>query len=130
VSLVWTTALHASQASRPAAERPCHEHPQVVDKCFRLRGRMNYANGSPTVRIWPVGTGRVLGVSEGRFAVPGIVNLPSDLQARLSWESDLFADFIVCPFTPDQPGVMRLVCVDAATNVVVRATKRSGRVDH
>jgi hypothetical protein len=32
----------------------------------------------------------------------------------------ILADFTVCPFTPDKPGVMRMVCVDSATKVTVR----------
>lgn len=81
---------------------------------------MNLYNGAPSVRIWRVGTKRILGVSEQRFAVEGYCNLPPAIANRLAWESDLFADFVVCPFTREQPGVMQLVCVDSATNILVR----------
>jgi len=82
---------------------------------------MNYWNGNPSIRIWVVGTHRVLGVSEQRFADATIRNLPEDLEAKLSSDTDLFGDFTICPFTPDEPGVMRLVCVDSVTHVEVRA---------
>ena len=81
---------------------------------------MSYWNGTPSVRIWPVGTQRMLGVSEQRFLDEGYCDLPDDIAAKLSWDSDLFADFVVCPFTPNQPGVMRLVCVDSGTHLDVR----------
>jgi hypothetical protein len=100
--------------------KPCREHPLLAGKCFRVRGRMNYWNGSPAVRIWPVGTKRMLGVSDGRFVRQGYENLPPDINAQLSWESDLFADFTVCPFTHAKPGEMQLVCVDSAVNRKVR----------
>jgi hypothetical protein len=29
----------------------------------------------------------------------------------------VFADFVVCPFTRPRPGVMQMVCIDAATGV-------------
>src|ERR1017187_9354282 len=107
-------ALPIAQALTPkTAVRPCREHPQLVDKCFTMRGRMNYWNGSRPVRIWRVGTTRILGVSDGRFQIPGVVNLPAEIEATLSWHTDLFADFVVCPFTRDEPEVMRLVCVDS-----------------
>ncbi len=81
---------------------------------------MSFYNGAPTVRIWRVGTSRMLGVSEQRFSVEGYYNLPASVRRRLSWDSDLFGDFVVCPFTHEAPGVMRLVCVDSATKVVMR----------
>jgi hypothetical protein len=84
---------------------------------------MSYWNGTPSVRIWQVGTRRILGVSEGRFQREGFRNLPEDIAAQLSWESELYADFEVCPFTQDRPGVMRLVCVQSARNRVVRARR-------
>jgi len=62
----------------------------------------------------------MVGVSEQRFSVAGYCNLPVSIRERLSWDSDLFADFVVCPFTPEEPGVMQLVCVDSAANIVVR----------
>lgn len=125
VTLVMCGLDASAQVSpAPMAGRPCREHPKLVGKCFTIRGRMNYWNGTPSVRIWPVGTKRMLGVSEGRFKIDGYVNLPAAIEAKLSWESDLFGDFVVCPFTPDEPGVMRLVCVDSATNLTVQARKR------
>ena len=115
----------SAQVSRqPVAERSCRQHPQVASQCFTIRGRMNYWNGNPSVRIWRVGTKRILGVSEGRFKIEGYVNLPTAIEAKLSWDSDLLGDFVVCPFTRDEPGVMRLVCVDSAKNLSVRSPGR------
>jgi hypothetical protein len=85
---------------------------------------MRLYNGTPTVRIWPVGTRRLLLVSESRFRLGGYANLPEEVSRRLSWSSDLFADFEACPFTLPEPGVAQLVCVDAAKNASTR--KRDG----
>jgi hypothetical protein len=62
----------------------------------------------------------MLGVSEGQFLREGYSNLPPDVAAKLSWETDLFGDFVVCPFTRKRPRVMQFVCVDSATNMTVR----------
>ena len=110
---------------REGEARPCRLHPQVNGPCFTVHGRMTYWNGTPSVRIWPVGTTRLLGVSEGRFKIPGYTNLPPDVASRVAWETDLFGDFVVCPFQDDQPGVMRPVCVDSGTSLVVRPRKPS-----
>ena len=100
--------------------RPCREHPQLVDPCFTVRGRMRAYNGNPSVRIWRVGTTRMLGVSDQRFKMPDVVNLPADLEAMVTTGADLYADFVVCPFTRDVPGVMRMVCVESAGHVTSR----------
>ena len=113
----------APTAESQGCGKPCRDHPKLSGPCFGVRGRMNFANGAPSVRIWRVGTNRILGVSEG-YAGAGYCNLPPDILGRLSWESDLFADFVVCPFEPSRPGVMQLVCVDSATAISVRPTKR------
>ena len=55
------------------AEKSCREHPQLIGKCFSVHGRLSTYNGNPAVRLWRIGTRRVLGVSDQRFlACPGI----------------------------------------------------------
>lgn len=108
------------------SKKSCKDHPQLSGPCFKLRGRLAIYNGAPSLRIWPVGTTRLLGISEGRFAHPDGDNIPPQVRAQLgSLADELFADFTVCPFANDKPGVMRLICVEAATNIVVR--QRSGQ---
>ena len=77
-------------------------------------------NGTPTVRIWPVGTKRILGISDYKFYVEGYENIPKELLEQLTWENAMYADFIVCPFADDKPGVMRLICVEKAENISIR----------
>ena len=117
ILLAWLVPAVAQGIS---CGKPCREHPKLGGPCFTVHGRMELHNGNPTVRIWRVGTNRILGVSEQRFAVEGYCNLPTVIREQLSWDSDLFADFVVCPFTRDKRGVMQLVCVESATHVVVR----------
>jgi hypothetical protein len=106
--------------------KTCRQHPRLSGQCFDLRGRLSFYNGTPSLRIWPVESHRLLGISEGRFALPGFSNIPPGLVDKLAgFDNDLFADFRLCPFTDDQPGVMRFVCVEAANNSVVR--RRSGQ---
>ncbi len=109
-----------SQASDGAVVKPCKDHPDLVGPCFTVRGRMNFWNGSPSVRIWKVGTKRILGVRDQGKGGPGYSMLPDAVLAQLSWDTDLFADFTVCPLGADVPGAMQIVCVDSATHVVVR----------
>jgi hypothetical protein len=104
-------------------KKTCKEHPMLSGPCYKVRGRMSLSNGTPSVRIWPVRTKRILGISEGRFYVEGYSNVPEELVRQLTWENAMFADFIVCPFTDDKPGVMKLVCVESAENIEIRKWK-------
>jgi hypothetical protein len=119
IMTLWVVATSWSQ-DQFGGPKPCREHPQVDGPCFNVHGRIRVYNGTPSARIWPVGTKRLLGVSEARFYKSEYSNMPPDLSHLLEWDKEIFADFVVCPFTPDEPGVMRLVCVDSASNVVVK----------
>ena len=101
-------------------KKSCKDHPMVSGPCFKVRGRMAFYNGTPSVRIWPVGTKRILGISEGRFYQGGYDNVPGELVGQLTWDTAMFADFTICPFTDEQPGVMRLICVESAENISIR----------
>ncbi len=62
----------------------------------------------------------MLAIGEGEFLLDGYENLPQELERQLNWENAMFADFLVCPFTDDKPGVMRQVCVESAENISIR----------
>ncbi len=120
--LILSFAAISSSDEEPN-KKSCKEHPMLSGPCFKVRGRMSFYNGNPTVRIWPLGTKRMLGVSQGRFYLQDYVNVPDELVRRLSWETAMFADFTVCPFTDNRPGEMRLICVESAENISIMARK-------
>jgi hypothetical protein len=65
----------------------------------------------------------MLGISQGRFYLQDYVNVPDELVRRFSWETAMFADFTVCPFTDNRPGEMRMICVESAENISIKARK-------
>src|SRR5438046_10440724 len=81
------------------AEKSCREPSQLVGKCFKVHGRLSTYNGNPAVRLWRIGTRRVLGVSDQRFSLPGYRNIPEDLVKQLDGENEILGDFLVCPIT-------------------------------
>jgi hypothetical protein len=95
-----------------AAEQPCKSNPGLAGKCFAVRGRMRAYNGNPTYRIWKIGTQRILGVTSPH---PGEEPILPDGVA-CGFDCDVYADFEVCPFTREKPGVMQRVCVESAAN--------------
>jgi len=120
--LILFFAATSSSDEKPG-KKSCKEHPMLSGPCFKVRGRMSFYNGNPTARIWPLGTKRMLGISQGRFYLEDYVNVPDELVRRLSWETAMFADFTVCPFTDDRPGEMRLICVESADNISIKKRK-------
>jgi len=115
----------AFRQSPPVAteEKPCRSHPQLVGRCFSLRGRLSVYNGSPALRIRRVGTRRILGISEQRFSVAGYRNVPANVANQINQDVAILGDFLVCPFTPSRPREMQLVCIDTAKNLVIKKQK-------
>ena len=89
----------------------------LAEHCFTIRGRMSLANGTPGVRIWILGTPRILGVlqQDQRFD-----DLPRNIRTVWAargdeWNTSLFGNFRVCPIERDKPGYMRMVNVVGGT---------------
>jgi hypothetical protein len=57
--LILFFAATSSSDDQPS-KKSCKEHPMLSGPCFKVRGRMSFYNGNPTVRIWPLGTKRML----------------------------------------------------------------------
>jgi hypothetical protein len=77
---------------------------------------MGAYNGTPSYRIWIVGTNRLLGVTQSRGCI-----VPPLLDSLIGVEDKLvYADFVVRPVTVDQAGTMRFVCIASATRVTTR----------
>jgi hypothetical protein len=101
-----------AQGSLALAEAP-------AGQCFWVRGRLGTYNGNPTLRIWPTGTHRLLGVinPRGNDEDP---KLPDNLRRlQPSFERDVRGRFYVCPWTKDEPGSMRFVRVERAEDLSV-----------
>ena len=124
-SFLLTTSILPSTLPTPEAqEKSCRQHPHLIGKCFTVRGRLSVYNGAPALRIWKVGTKRMLGVSEQRFAVPGYRNVPETIQNQLNQDVDIFGDFLVCPFTTPKAGEMQLVCIEEGKKLNVQKRVR------
>ncbi len=81
---------------------------------FKVHGRIGSYNGGTTFRIWIVGTKRLI-------AIPNDAPLPKNLDTLLTdFEDEVFGDFVLCPVTKYQPGVMQMACVKSASHLVKR----------
>src|SRR5215472_13613289 len=102
--IVVAIAASAIATFTGSAAAECADDPHVAGQCFTVHGRLRlYAN--LRLYLWPVGTKRLLGVEYP----PGLADAPSDpfmpenLRALIKPDVDLFGDFTLCPFTPDEP---------------------------
>lgn len=116
--------LGASAQQKPKREIPC-KTPENEKSCYWTHGRLRAGNGTPSFRLWKVGTDRVLGIYSGpsvdRY---GLDNENPELPASLGrkfrpFEHGVFADFEVCPLEPQKAGVMQAACIESAKNIVV-----------
>lgn len=126
-ALVFIIAIVPGRApastSSSTAEKSCREHPQLVGRCFTVYGRLSIYNGAPALRIWRVGTRRMLGVSEQRFSESGYRNVPVNLEKEINQDVEIFGDYLLCPFTRSKPDEMQLVCIESVKNLKIK--KRS-----
>jgi hypothetical protein len=90
----------------------CKGDPDLIGACFTVHGRLSAWNGTPTYRIWRIGTRRILGVSNDI--------LPESLAANMSWGVEASGNFLVCPFSREHAGRMQQVCVESVSNLKYR----------
>ena len=119
--LISATSL-AQEVGPQRALRPCRAQPALVGKCFRVYGRLALYNGAPTIRLWRAGSRRVLGVS-GSYAREGYTSIPEELERRLSWETELWGDYLVCPYTRRRAGEMQMVCIESGERIAARSRR-------
>ena len=105
-----TTIQRNGNVARPRLQT-CAADPDLVGVCFWLHGRMSYYNGGPSTRIWRIGTKRMLGVPSE--------TVPETIAPHFNgFDDEVTGDFKVCPLTRRKPGVMQMVCVEAAKHVI------------
>jgi len=114
------TATVAAAADKPAACRNSHA---IVAPCFTVRGRLSIYEGGWNLRIWPLGSRRLLAVVDGadvyddqKIVLPKAIEVPLE---KFSIGVRIFADYRVCPLTRSEPEHMQHVCVVGASHVVV-----------
>jgi hypothetical protein len=110
------------QSAAHNSERACKKNPKIVSQCFQIHGRAFTSDGTPDLRIWRVGTKRIVGVTASATADDAEDPIAPDnlLRALGTDQHFVFGDFEVCPFTPEREGQMQMVCVERAENLVTK----------
>ena len=102
------------------ATAKCKGNPKVVGACYTVHGRLSPGADTVTVRLWPVGTTRMLGVPAG--PIPDDADAPITPKNLTFTPADcpIYGDFEVCPFTPERKGAMQMVCIESANHLVMK----------
>jgi|SRR5580700_9821945 hypothetical protein len=119
-------AAQALPQTAPKRTIPC-KTPENAASCYWTHGRLNFANGAPSYRIWKIGTKRILGVYSGPSRYPPRTDKDSQLpefpaevdKVFRPPNNSIYADFEVCPLEPERKGEMQAVCIESARNTVV-----------
>ena len=119
ILLLAYNSAPAQTGTPETSQKPCREQPGLVGKCFTVRGRLSLYNGAPTVRLWRAGTRRMLGVS-GSYAEAGYSSIPAEIERQLDWETEVWGVFVVCPFTPQRPREMQMICIESGKHLSTR----------
>ena len=94
--------------------------------CYWAHGRLSAYNGTPSFRLWKIGTHRILGVYSGPDAGKRdeLDNEHPEFPANVRrvfkpFSNQIFADFEICPLEPEVAGTMQASCIESAKNIVV-----------
>ena len=114
--VVATASVEAS--AQPVSEQAgCRHHKSFAGMCFMLRGRVGLYQGWPDMRIWPIGSKRLLGVlpSENEDVPETLANL----FRTMADGAHIYGKFEASPLSTEQPGQMQYVCIRSARDIRV-----------
>lgn len=118
IALFIMNAALITAATAADDDFKCKTRTDLVGPCWTVHGRLNVGNGTPSARIWPIGSKKLLGVEDAFFDNDEESATPKEIR-KYGFTAQIFADFLVCPITKEKAGVMQIVCVSAATHIHV-----------
>ena len=122
--LIASSSLLAQSSAKPVAQS-CRARADLVGKCFTVHGRLQINNGTPSIRLWRIGTQRMLGIldPEDISGMPGPSTIPASIEKQLDFNKHIVGDFLVCPLSQSRPGRMQTICIESGKHLIVRQRK-------
>jgi hypothetical protein len=108
---VFSTSWQGIRVQRYAQPSNLGSHASIISDLSRVRLSDATTYAKP-----------ILGVTASKTAddADDPITPPKLLRALGASEHFVFGDFEVCPFTPERPGAMQMVCVERADNLVIK----------
>jgi hypothetical protein len=103
---------------------PCDKIPdKIVGECFKVHGRLSFYNGTPSFRIWVIGTHHLLNVTDW-WAKSHAEELPENVRKLLPTDdfistTKILGDYEVCPLEKEHSGWAQSVCIASASHLYV-----------
>ena len=117
ISLIFLISTSAVGEINP--KDGCKSNQAVVDKCFTVHGRISVCNGTPAVRLWPIGTKRLIGILPSENEI-----MPKSIKNNLKADIVIYGEYLICPFTKAKSGQMQFACIESASNFVIKKARR------
>jgi hypothetical protein len=124
--LILLAAGHAL-AEKDYRQEPC-KTPEIAQSCVLIHGRLWTGNGTPSTRLWHIGTHHLYGIYSNRYGFTHdsetLDNEAPELHFRLHGSTPdvgywtVYGDFEVCPLEPLIQGHMQAACIASAAHVV------------
>ncbi len=91
------------------SDKGCQNNPEVIGPCFTVHDRISVYNGTPGVRMWKIGTTHLLGVLPSENEI-----MPAAIKTEPGVDTQIYGDYLVCPFTQEKKGHMQMACIESA----------------
>lgn len=122
--LAASLLLHQSCSAEGRAK--CKGNPKVIGACHSVHGRLSTGADTIQLRLWPVGTARMPGVSDG----PAINDAENPIYPKAirftSGDETIYGDFEVCPFTPKREEAPCCEAITVSSRLTVNSSPRCG----
>ena len=116
-ALAGVTSPLCAQGGLILASQVCASSDSIfVGPCRSFRARLVPGADNIIIRIWPVGSTRLLGYADGALKC----RLPPMLELLMNEGKTVYADINVRPVTPSQPGHMQFACIAATDHMKVK----------
>ena len=91
----------------------CKNDPRVTQACITVHGRLGFYNGTPSTRMWAIGTHHMFSVPTEKEEMPKYLR-----KLVPTFDDEVYGDFLVCPYKKRLPEHMQPVCVESGKNLV------------
>lgn len=131
-----TSKGSGNPSSQQAARKISCKTDENASMCYWTHGRLSLYNGSPSWRLWKIGTKRILGIYSGPSHFPPRTNEDSEYpefpavleqvykreykrkaaakDPDAQWPPSIYGEFEICPLDPEKRGEMQDACIESA----------------
>jgi len=127
IIVISILAASRSLAGKDYRQGPC-KTPEIAQSCMHVHGRLAAGNGTPSTRLWRIGTHHVYGIYSNQYGfahdTQTLDNEAPELHFKLPKHTanvggwTVYGDFEVCPLETPVEGHMQAACIVSATHIV------------